>query len=107
MEKAKPIPPKDLIPGTRGTFKLARWRGMVEEWNKSYREGHRWRFDQSDNTAEKMFRRAFAYGYEAITGQKYYAAKPLTTKEEVREEGDNLREGFKKHGPPQVGKKQS
>ncbi len=107
MEKAKPIPPKDLIPGTRGAFKLPRWRAMVEEWNKSYPEGHKWRFDQSDNTAEKMFRRAFADGYEAVTGQKYSAARPMTTKQEVREEGDKLREDFKNHGPPQIGKKKS
>ena len=107
MEKAEPIPPKDLVPGTRGTFKFPRWRAMVEEWNKSYPEGHKWRFDHSGYTAEKMFRNAFADDYEAVTGQKYYAAKPLTTKEEGREEGDNLREDFKKHGPPQIGKKKS
>lgn len=107
MEMAEPIPPKHLVPGTRGTFKFPRWRAMVEEWNKPLPDGHGWRFDQSGNTAEKMFRNAFADGYEAVTGQKYYAAKPLTTKDEVREEGDNLREDFKKHGPPQVGKKKS
>ena len=107
MEKVEHIAPKDLVPGTRGTFKFPRWREMVEEWNKSYPEGHKWRFDHSGYTAEKMFRRAFADGYEAVTGQKYYAAKPLTTKEEGREEGDNLREDFKKHGPPQIGKKKS
>ena len=107
MEKVEPIPPKDLVPGTRGTFKFPRWRKMVEEWNKSYPKGHKWRFDQFGNTAEKMFRRAFADGYEVVTGQKYYVAKPLTTKEEVREEADDLREDFKKHGPPQVGNKKS
>ena len=39
-----------------------------------------------------MFRNAFADGYEAVTGQKYYAASPLSTKEAVREEADNLQE---------------
>ena len=43
-----------------------------------------------------MFRNAFADVYEAVTGQKYYAAKLLTTKEVVREEADNLQEAWKK-----------
>jgi hypothetical protein len=33
-----------------------------------------------------MFRNAFADGYEAITGKKYYRPKALTTKEEVIDE---------------------
>jgi hypothetical protein len=92
MERAKPYPPKDLVPGTRGTFKFPRWKEMVKEWNKPLPDGHGWRFDQSGNTAEKMFRNAFADGYEAVTGQKYYRAKPLTTKDELREEAKAIYE---------------
>jgi hypothetical protein len=48
---------------------------------------HRWRFDQPVcYTAKKMFRNAFADGYEAITAKKYYRPKALTTKEEVIDE---------------------
>lgn len=101
MEKAEPISPKDLIPGTRGTFKFPPWREMVKKWNEPLPKDHRWRFNQSGYTAEKMFRSAFADGYEAVTGQKYYAAKPLATKEEMREEADNFREAWKKYQPPE------
>jgi len=53
-----------------------------------------------------MFRNAFADGYEAITGKKYQRQKPLTTKEEVKEEADagkdrlikTLRAYAEKHG---------
>ena len=30
-----------------------------------------------------MFRNAFAAGYRSVTGVKYYASKPILTKEEV------------------------
>jgi len=33
IERADPQPPKDLIPGARGTFKFPRWRKLVDEWN--------------------------------------------------------------------------
>ncbi len=102
MEKAEPVPPKDLIAGTRGTFKFPPWREMVKKWNKSLPKGHGWRFDQSGHTAEKMFRTAFADGYESVTGRKYYAPKPLTTKEEVREDANNLLEAWKKDPPPEL-----
>jgi hypothetical protein len=85
MERAEPLPPKDLVPGTRGTFKFPPWRTLVKEWNKPLPKDHRWRFDQFGYTAEKRFRNAFADGYEAITGKKYYRPKRLTTKEEVEE----------------------
>src|SRR5215204_25289 len=98
MERAKLYPPKDLVPGTRGTFKFPRWKAMVKEWNKSLPDGHRWRFDQSDTTAEKMFRNAFADGYEVVTGQKYYRAKPLTTKDELREEAKAMYERLANSG---------
>ena len=75
MERAELYPPKDLIPETRGTFKFPPWREMVEEWNKPLPKDHRWRFGQPGYTAEKMFRNAFADGYEAITGKKYYRPK--------------------------------
>jgi hypothetical protein len=41
-----------------------------------------------------MFRNAFADGYKAVTGRKYYHAKPLTTKEELRKEAKAVREWF-------------
>ena len=37
-------------------------------------------------SATQMFRNAFADGYEAITGKKYYRPKALTTKEKVNDE---------------------
>jgi hypothetical protein len=92
VERAKPVPPKDLIPGTRGTFDFPPWSGMVEEWNKPLPKGHPWRFDQPGYTAQKMFRNAFADGYKAVTGKKYYDQKPLTTKEEIRRELEDFQE---------------
>jgi hypothetical protein len=35
MEKVEPIPPKDLVPGTRGTFKFPPWREIVEKWTST------------------------------------------------------------------------
>ena len=96
MERAEPYPPKDLIPGTRGTFKFPPWREMVKEWNKPLPADHRWRFDQPGYTAEKMFRNAFAVGYEAVTGRKYPHPKPLTTKEEVQEETEAVKDRLMK-----------
>jgi hypothetical protein len=75
--------PNDLAIAARGTFKFPPWWQLVEEWNKQYPRGHRKRFDQSgDHTAEKMFRNAFAAGYRAVTGLKYYVQKTTTHKQE-------------------------
>jgi len=86
MKRAEPYPPKDLIPGTSGTFKFPPWRELVKEWNQPLPRDHEWRFDHPGYTPEKMFRNAFANGYKAITGKKYYDPKPLITNEEVRAE---------------------
>jgi len=76
-EKAKPRVPSDLVIGARGALTFPLWRQLVEEWNKRYPGGHRQRFDHSGNrTAEKMFRNAFAAGYRAVTGLKYYVQSP-------------------------------
>ena len=98
MERASPFPPKDLVPGTRGTFEFVPWGKMVKEWNKPPPDGHKWRFDQPGYTAQKMFRNAFADGYEAVTGRKYYVPKPLTTREELKEEAKALNEWLNDFG---------
>jgi len=83
IERAALQVPRDLVIGTRGIFRFPPWRQLVKEWNKQYPSGHRQRFDQPGTTAEKMFRNAFAAGYRAVTGLKYYAPKALTTKEAI------------------------
>jgi hypothetical protein len=100
MERAEPYPPKDLIPGTRGTFKFPPWGEMVKQWNKPLPKDHRWRFDQPGYTAEKMFRNAFADGYEAVTGMKYYRPRPLITNEEVKEETEAVKDRLMKTQEP-------
>jgi hypothetical protein len=77
MERATSQVPNDLVIGARGALTFPPWRQLVEEWNKQYPSGHRQRFDQSGyRTAEKMFRNAFAAGYRAVTGLKYYDQSP-------------------------------
>ena len=83
IERAVLQVPRDLVIGTRGIFEFPPWRQLVKNWNKQYPSGHRQRFDQPGYTAEKMFRNAFAAGYRSVTGVKYYASKPILTKEEV------------------------
>jgi hypothetical protein len=75
-ERATLQVPNDLVIGARGTLKFPPWRQLVEEWSKQYPSGHHQRFDQCGYTAEKMFRNAFAAGYRAVTGLKYYVQRP-------------------------------
>ena len=82
MERVKLLPPKEPVPGTRGVFKFPRWRLMVEEWNKQCPPGQR--FNQKDRKAEKKFRKAFEAGYQNVTGHKYFAQNPITTRRELR-----------------------
>ena len=72
LEKATPRLTNDSVVGARGAFKFPPWRRLVEEWNEQYPSGHDKRFDRRGYTAEKMFRNAFAAGYRAVTGRKYY-----------------------------------
>jgi hypothetical protein len=77
MERATSQVPKELVTGARAAFKFPPWQQLVEEWNEQYQSGHRHRFDQPGyTTAEKMFRNAFAAGYRAVTGLKYYVQRP-------------------------------
>jgi hypothetical protein len=72
VERATSRVLNESVAGAHGALKFPPWRQLVEEWNKQYPRGHRQRFDQPGYTAGKMFRNAFAAGYRAITGLKYY-----------------------------------
>jgi hypothetical protein len=86
MERATPQTPRDLVSGTRGTFKLPPWRHMLKEWNTCFSTSHKYRFDQPDPTAEKMFRNAFTDGYRNVTGQEYFRPRPILTKKQLEAE---------------------
>lgn len=76
LERATTQVPNELVIGAHGALEFPPWRQLVEEWNKQYPRDHRWRFNQPDPTAEKMFRKSFAASYQAVTGLKYYVQSP-------------------------------
>ncbi len=75
MERVAYQIPEDSIGEAHGEFRFPPWRQLVGEWNKQYPSGHRKRFDQTDRTAEKMFRNAFVAGYRSVTGTQYHRTR--------------------------------
>jgi hypothetical protein len=92
LERVDPIPPKDLVPGTQGVFNFPPWKDLKDEWNGRFPRDDRWRSGQPGNTAEKMFRDAFANGYRAVTGREYHPPKFVTTREEMHRASEALKE---------------